>query len=150
MEALRVAVIAVGAVLGVLAIVAAATEIPSFWDPCKTWGPDSGGTMSLSPGEACRGKSATSETKPQAVLRMTAVFGTATVAGGLAIWAAARRAAAPAGVAAGLLAFESGLLFLGISAAFGLTLAGAILFFIAALRWRSRPPAPAATVSQPL
>lgn len=150
MQPMQVAVLSVGAALAVLALGAALQELPTFWDPCRSWGQKSGSTLELRPGEGCQSKSGTSETKAQAAARIIAVFGTAALAGSLAVLGAVRRKAWPAAVAAGLMAVETPLLFLGLSIAFVLTLAAGLLFLAGALAWRVRARPSAVTDSESL
>jgi hypothetical protein len=71
---------------------------------------------------------------------MAAVFGVALAASVLAGIGAWRGSSRPMLVAAALFFAETVLLFFGLSIAFPLTLAVAILFLVAGLRWRSRSP----------
>ena len=123
-----------------------ATELPDFWDPCMEWGRGSdSGMLTVSPDDACPTRSSTSETRLQAAGRLAAVDGSTIVASVLASVAAWRRRPWPAAVAAFLMLVVSVLLVMGFSIAFPLTLAVAVLYAVAAGRWR-RPRG--ATVSE--
>jgi hypothetical protein len=135
-------VLAVAVLLAGLGVVGLALELPSFWDPCMSWGIGGSGngthSMTLSPGDECPSASGTSETRTGAAVRLALVDGTAIVAAALAATGAWRRKAIPTAIAAFLMAGETVLLFFGLSIAFVVSLAAAILFAVAAARWRHR------------
>jgi hypothetical protein len=128
----------VGLLLAGFAVWGLWQEAPMFWDPCQEWGIRSGGSHAIRPGDPCQRWSGTSETKAQAVLRLALVQGVILLAGGLAVAAGWRAAAGPALAAGLLMAGEGVVLFLGISAAFLPAVASAVLFLVAAARWRRR------------
>jgi hypothetical protein len=133
--------------IAALAVVGLGREVPGFWDPCRTWGMRSGGSLELTPGDPCQGKSATSETRGLAALRLFLVDGVSLAAAGLAVAGAVRRRGLPLLVAGLLMATESVLLFLGLSIAFVVSLGAGVLFLAVGLRWRRKGrsrPAPAA------
>lgn len=51
------------------------TTIAQFWDPCFQWGMSQRGSMHISPGGPCHTTGGTSETKAQAVARLSLVHG---------------------------------------------------------------------------
>lgn len=127
--------VAVAGVLAALALLLGASELPAFFDSCHSWGAGAGSngttSMELRPGDACRAKSATSETKLGAALRLAAVDGTVVASSALAAVGALRGRRLPLLVAAALMGGETLLLFLGLSAAF-LVVAGAGALYLAA------------------
>jgi hypothetical protein len=60
-------------------------DIPHFADPCFQWGMPQGVSMHISPGDPCRAVGGTSETKVQAVVRMSLVPGGIVIASLLGI-----------------------------------------------------------------
>lgn len=148
--ALGAAVAAVGLVLAGLAAWGLWMEVPHFWDPCYDWGVGGRGSGSYEVGftqECPDRREGTSETKLGAAVRLTLVHGVGLAAGGLAVVGGWRRRPLPVLVAGLLMAGETVILFLGISAAIALTLPAAVLFLTTWARWRATPP-PAP--SQPL
>jgi hypothetical protein len=71
--------------VGVLAASSLASQLPDFFNPCLTWGMSNGGGISVSPGGPCPAAGGTSETIPQAVLRLALVQGGILTAVGLAM-----------------------------------------------------------------
>ncbi|MEA3203927.1 MAG: hypothetical protein QOI63_1607 [Thermoplasmata archaeon] len=130
-------VVGVAGLLGALALVGLAGEVPRFFDPCLTWGQKGGGSLHLSPGGACRSAGGTSETRAEAALRLLLVEGAAIAAAGLAIWGALRARPMPLLAAGFLMVAETSLLFLGLSSLFALTLSAAVLFLAVGWRWQS-------------
>lgn len=84
--AIVLALVTVSIVAG-LAAVSVVLEVPDFFDPCHSWGMDGG---VLSPGDDCPSRSATSETKGEAIARLVLIQGTAVVAAVLAFIGARR------------------------------------------------------------
>lgn len=139
---LAIAVLGVAVAFAGLAAWLIAQELPDFWDPCMGWGEaGDSGPIIVSPDDECPTRSGTSETKLQAAGRLAAVDGSTIVASVLAGVAAWRRLAWPAAVAAVLMTGVTVLLFFGLSIAFPLTLAVAVLYAVAAGRWRRPAPA---------
>lgn len=128
------AVLAAAVFLGGMALVLAASAVPAFFDPCHEWGMRSGGSVAIAPGDACQSRSATSETKGEAVLRMAIVFGGTIVASSLGAVGALRGLRPPLLVGAAMLFALSVLLFFGASIAFLLVLGAAVLFLVAGLQ----------------
>jgi hypothetical protein len=81
--------------------------IPQFWDPCFQWGISHRGGMYVSPGGACRAMEGTSETKAQAVVRLTLVQGGILIASLLAILGALLSRPLLSVLGAGLVFFEA-------------------------------------------
>ena len=57
------------------AIVSVASELPSFYNPCFTWGMGNGGTVVASAAGSCTSAGGSSETLPQAILRLILIQG---------------------------------------------------------------------------
>lgn len=142
-EGLAAAVLVLGVLLGGWALATAAAEVPDLWDPCRTWGMRNGGT--LSPDQGCPSRSGTSETKPEFLLRLTAIQGGCLVASLLSAWGSRRRDRTAQGllaVAAAIAAVESALLFVGLSFLFVLTALLAVLAGVLLVRLRPAEPSP--------
>jgi hypothetical protein len=140
--ALAASVAVAGIVLAGLAAWGLALELPDFWDPCHDWGVGGGKSGSYEVGftpDCPTRREGSSETKAGAAIRLALVHGVTILAGAAAIVAGWRRQAVLA-LAAGLaMAGETVVLFLGLSIAFPVALATAVLFLVAGLRWRRAP-----------
>ena len=78
--------LALTAVVGLVAMISLANEVGDFFNPYLSWGAGYGGTSAVVPGGPCStGAGATSETMPQAVLRLLMVQGGMQIATGLAV-----------------------------------------------------------------
>jgi hypothetical protein len=101
--------IAVLAVLPAVVLVAwsSSSTITQFWDPCVQWGIAQRGSMHSAPGGPCRTIRGTSETKSQAVVRLTLVHGGILIASLLAILGALLSRPLVSVIGAGLIFFEA-------------------------------------------
>ena len=81
--------------------------LPQFSDPCFQWGISQRGSMHLSPRGPCRAMGGTSETKAQAVVRLTLVHGGILIASLLAVLGALLSRPLLSVLGAGLMFFES-------------------------------------------
>lgn len=132
-----------GSLFVVLGVVGVARELPDLWDPCLTWGMNTGSSH-LAPDDSCQAKEATSETKAGFLVRLAAVPGFVAACGAVAIVGGVRqRRAWLVGSSIGFAA-ESIVLFLGLSAAFMVTLGAALLLGLCAAllpKTKAQPPA---------
>lgn len=146
-RALAACVVAMAVILAGLAAWLVAGELPDFWDPCHEWGAGGSGNLTIYPGDECPNRTYSSQTRSERAAVLASINGGTVVASVLAIVGTWRRRAWPLAVAAALMLGVSVLLFLGFSVAYPLTLAAAILDFVAFWRGRRRSLA-AATVSE--
>jgi hypothetical protein len=81
--------------------------LPQFSDPCFQWGISQRGSMHISPAGPCHAMGGTSETKAQAVVRLTLIHGGILIASLLAILGALWSRPLLSVLGAGLIFFES-------------------------------------------
>lgn len=75
LKRLLVLAIAVTLPIVVFAVVSLASQLPDFFNPCMKWGISSESTLIVSQAGPCTIASGTSETIPQAMLRLTLIQG---------------------------------------------------------------------------
>jgi hypothetical protein len=108
MRSPAVAIAILGALPALLLVTwSSSRTISQFWDPCFQWGISHRGSMHISPGGPCRAMGGTSETKAQAVVRLTLVHGGILIASLLAILGALLSRPLLSVLGAGLIFFEA-------------------------------------------
>ena len=73
----RLTALALVALLPVVsfAVISLASELPQFFNPCFTWGMANGGTVEVSAAGPCTSSGGSSETIPQAIMRLALIQG---------------------------------------------------------------------------
>lgn len=136
----RTAAGGVGAVLGVMLLVSAGTQVAAFFDPCHTFGAgaEGSGSSTVPPSTECKHLTTTSETRAEAGLRLLWLHAIVIAASVLALTGAWTATARPLWVATALYAVE--LFPLGLSIYGVLALLASSICAAAAWSLRARQP----------